>query len=280
MVSAASTAITRIGRIRLPTRSDHTPATMRPAAPTTCTTATSWPAATGLQPRSDTRNVTANVAATNCGATSIALAECRRSSVLAGARRRGTGTRRTTPCGPGAAGRPPRAHQHRRDQAQHRGQRDRRREAEAVPERRQGRRRDAHADRLRGLPDAHRQPALRRGEPAEHHPPARRVHRRRARARHEQARRRTAPARAARGSPAAAPPVAARPAAITMRSPYRSAAAPHAMSASSNPSSGAETSTRRPVSDSPRCAAAPGSGTAARRGSSTWWPARPFPRRG
>src|ERR1044072_634705 len=50
IVTIATTATTRIGPIRLPTRSDHTPTAIRPAAPTTRTTATSRPAPRGAQP--------------------------------------------------------------------------------------------------------------------------------------------------------------------------------------------------------------------------------------
>lgn len=50
-------------------------------------------------------------------------------------------------------------------------------------------------------------------------------------------------------------PVAVSPTAITTRSPYRSAAAPHAISASNSPSSGAATSRPASVSETPfvRC---------------------------
>ena len=50
------------------------------------------------------------------------------------------------------------------------------------------------------------------------------------------------------------PPAAmASPAVITTRSPYRSAAAPHATRATITPASGAEASVLAPVSDSPNC---------------------------
>jgi hypothetical protein len=68
------------------------------------------------------------------------------------------------------------------DHQQHSGQAERAKEGQAhgqpvAPQRGQADRRHRDAERLGALPDAHRQPALRCGEPAEDQPPARRVHR-------------------------------------------------------------------------------------------------------
>jgi hypothetical protein len=51
IVTTVVTATTRIGPSRLPTRSDHQPTTMRPAAPSSWVDPTSAPAAVVDQPR-------------------------------------------------------------------------------------------------------------------------------------------------------------------------------------------------------------------------------------
>ncbi|GAA3244752.1 hypothetical protein GCM10020256_70830 [Streptomyces thermocoprophilus] len=68
----------RIGRTRLPTRSDQRPAAIREPAPSTWATASSWPAWTALQPRTSTRNTIPNAPAVNCGTHSSALEACTR----------------------------------------------------------------------------------------------------------------------------------------------------------------------------------------------------------
>ena len=64
-ISAVATASARIGRIRLPTRSDHTPAPSRENAPHACATARIRPAVTGSSPCASTRKTRANVATAN-----------------------------------------------------------------------------------------------------------------------------------------------------------------------------------------------------------------------
>ena len=70
MATAAATAITRIGRSREPTRSDHRPAPTRPSAPSTCARVTSAPAEPADQPLSAISHTRVNVHTTLCGMTS------------------------------------------------------------------------------------------------------------------------------------------------------------------------------------------------------------------
>jgi hypothetical protein len=77
--SATRTAVVarariRIGRIRLPSRSDQCPAPSREAAPLAAVTASSDPATGARQPRASTRKTSAKVDTVNCGTTSSALA--------------------------------------------------------------------------------------------------------------------------------------------------------------------------------------------------------------
>src|SRR6266571_4382224 len=83
-IAEMARAKARIGRIRLPARSDQYPAASRDAAPAVAATASSAPAAGAGQWRAVTRKTRANVATVNCGTTSSALAAWIRHS--AGAR--------------------------------------------------------------------------------------------------------------------------------------------------------------------------------------------------
>jgi hypothetical protein len=77
-MAAIARASARIGRIRLPTRSDQYPAASREQAPAVAVSASSAPAAGAGQCRAVTRKTRANVATVNCGTTSSALAACSR----------------------------------------------------------------------------------------------------------------------------------------------------------------------------------------------------------
>ena len=83
-MTAVATARIRIGRIRLPARSDHAPAPSRLAAPHACATASSRPASAGPRPWASTRYTSAKVATANCGTTSSALATWIRHSTRPG----------------------------------------------------------------------------------------------------------------------------------------------------------------------------------------------------
>lgn len=72
--AVVATARIRIGRIRLPCRSDQCPAPSRKAAPPAAVTASSVPAAGARQPWVSTRKTSAKVTTVNCGTTSSALA--------------------------------------------------------------------------------------------------------------------------------------------------------------------------------------------------------------
>ena len=67
--AAAASAMTRIGRSRERTMSDHRPAAIRPAAPSTWASVTSRPADAADQPRSAINHTSVNVHTTTCGAT-------------------------------------------------------------------------------------------------------------------------------------------------------------------------------------------------------------------
>ncbi len=67
--TTAATAMTRIGRSREPTRSDHRPAPIRPRAPRICATVTSTPAVPADQPRSVISHTSAKVHTRHCGTT-------------------------------------------------------------------------------------------------------------------------------------------------------------------------------------------------------------------
>src|SRR3954470_1523654 len=69
IAAAADSAMTRIGFSREPATSDHRPAAIRPAAPSTCASVTSRPAEPADQPRSTINQTSVNVHTTTCGAT-------------------------------------------------------------------------------------------------------------------------------------------------------------------------------------------------------------------
>jgi len=74
MTTVVATAMTRIGRIREPTRSDHRPAAVRANAPSSCDTASSPPADAVDQPCTPINQTSMNVKTTFCGTTSSAEA--------------------------------------------------------------------------------------------------------------------------------------------------------------------------------------------------------------
>src|ERR1700761_4146790 len=78
--TVTTTASVRMGRSRLPTRSDQRPAASRLRAPARLATAMTRPASTALQPRLATRYSSANPVVANCGTTSRVLAAWMRQS--------------------------------------------------------------------------------------------------------------------------------------------------------------------------------------------------------
>ena len=176
--TATSAATIRSGRSRLPARSDQKPLPSRPAAPSTCVSASRAPAAASGMAPPVCRTSTRKTEPRNCGTTSSSPPALRRCSRRSARTVEHPARGREPRAGASGGSRHARGHGHGREQADRGEREEHSRHPTGRGHGRQCDRGQRGPDRHRGLPHGHREAPAARGEPGHHRAPAGGVDRR------------------------------------------------------------------------------------------------------